>query len=164
MLIATASLWLAASADPTVADRAIAAGGAAVGALCGGVVGASAALVAGAGLSGFNPGAGAVPYYALPPALTALGAGAGGAATGPQTMWAAGLAGLAGAGAATVAIELAGVLPQSATCRTSSCDVRNLALAIGAPSLVGAAAAAAAAAIFADGAELDAPGPVAIIR
>lgn len=104
LLIAALAL---SAAEPAPVSRAIAGGGAALGAFVGGVAGASAALLADAALNGYNADAGKVPLFVLPPLLAASGAAAGGAAAGSAGAgWAAGLAGLLGAGAVSLGVGL----------------------------------------------------------
>lgn len=137
---------------PTATERAVAAGGAAVGALAGGLLGASGALAAGAALSNVNPSAQPLPYFALPPPLCALGAGVGGwAAHGPRAGWAAGVASFLASGAATLGLGLA-LVDQGSTSGAAADPGSTLLLAVAAPTLAGALAAGAAAALFAEGA------------
>jgi hypothetical protein len=166
MLIAIVALAIAPHAlavDATSEDRLIAAGAAAIGAGTGAAFGASAALLAGSALSGFNRQAVGVPYAVLPPIFAAAGAGLGGAAgSGARAGWAAGLAGLAGAGAVSIGVDV-WLLDG-----TKHNEAATIGLAVLGPTLASAVAAGAFAAWFCDASQdppaLDAAPRVSMLR
>lgn len=136
----------AGEAAPDLADRATAGLGAGLGALVGGLAGASTALAAGAALAGVNTAARSLPYFALPPALSALGGGLGGAVTGgSHAAWAAGVAGLLGGGGATLGVGLL-LLDEPGVAEIDPGEV--FLLAVGAPALTAGIGAGVAAALF----------------
>ncbi|MBI1947521.1 MAG: hypothetical protein HYS27_17655 [Deltaproteobacteria bacterium] len=90
-----------------MALRLTAGGGAALGALVGGLLGGPMALGLGAALTGVADEAVGVPAIALPPVLVAVGAGVGGLTAGDaRAGWGAGIAGALAAGAVSVTAGL----------------------------------------------------------